>query len=199
MIAQLKGVLDSVEADHIVLDIGGVGYKVFMPLKSMSQLPEIGVNVRLSIVTIVREDSIALYGFLKTIQREMFELLLGVSGVGPKAALNILSELSVSEIQNAVASEKHSLLTRVPGIGPKTAQRITVDLKDKVSRFAVEITDDVGLSEQEKALVDAVEGLVSLGYPRYQAKKAVEKVMQDGVDPIAEAIIPQALGKLSKG
>lgn len=199
MIAQLKGELDSIEADHIILDVAGVGYKVYMPAKSMSQMPEIGSKVRLPIVTIVREDAITLYGFLKSVQKSMFELLLGVSGVGPKAALSILSELSVGEIHGAVVNDRYQVLSRVPGIGAKTAQRIAVDLKDKVAVVALEAVSEGVVSDEEKALMDAIDGLVSLGYDRYHARKASEQVLRDGAPAEVETIIPLALSLLSKG
>ena len=199
MIANLRGQLDSICSDHIVLDVQGVGYKVYMPLSSLAQLSEPGSNIGMPIVTIVREDAITLYGFQQNSQKAMFELLLGVSGVGPKAALNILSVLTVEEIQDAVSSDKYQLLSRVPGIGIKTAQRIAVDLKDKVSLIITETLNERTISAEEKALRDAIEALVGLGYNRQQARKAAEEAARNESVSEAGAIIRNALNLLSKG
>jgi Holliday junction DNA helicase RuvA len=199
LIANLRGELDSVGSDHIVLDVQGVGYKVYMPLTCLAQLPELGGKVGMPIVTIVREDSITLYGFQQNAQKAMFELLLGVSGVGPKAALNILSVLSVEEVQDAVSGDKYQLLSRVPGIGAKTAQRIAVDLKDKVSSVVLEGLKERSLTIEEKALRDAIEALVGLGYNRQHARKAAEDSARNEPASEAEAIIRSALNMLSKG
>jgi holliday junction DNA helicase RuvA len=199
LIANLRGELDSVGSDHVVLDVQGVGYKVYMPLTCLAQLPEPGGKVGMPIVTIVREDSITLYGFQQKAQKAMFELLLGVSGVGPKAALNILSVLSVEEVQDAVSGDKYQQLSRVPGIGAKTAQRITVDLKDKVSSVVLEGLKERSLTIEEKTLRDAIEALVGLGYNRQHARKAAEDSARNEPASEAEAIIRSALNMLSKG
>lgn len=198
MIAHLKGELDSVGVDHVVVDVNGVGYKVFMPLTCLARMPEINSRIGMPIVTIVREDAISLYGFADNAQKLFFELLLTVSGVGPKAALNILSMLSVEDIKDAISKENHHVLSRVPGIGAKTAQRITVDLKDKVEAAALRAGKDIAVSELERAIQDAIEGLVGLGYNRQHAKKAVEQAAKSIEEDDAENLIKNALRLLSK-
>lgn len=199
MIASLNGLLDSIELDHVVLDVQGVGYKVFMPLSCLAQLPEVGNEIRLPVVTIVREDAITLFGFGQVDQKYMFELLLTVSGVGPKAALNILSMLSVEEIQDAVSGDKYQQLSRVSGIGAKTAQRIAVDLKDKVSSVIPVALKERKLSAQEKSCADAIEALVGLGYNRQHARKAAEEACRSDSALEAKDIVRLALSMLSKG
>jgi Holliday junction DNA helicase RuvA len=199
MIAQLKGDLARTEADHVVVDVHGVGYKVHLPLSILAQLPPPGTAVELLIHTAVKEDSITLYGFLDESEQKLFELLLTVNGVGPKLALNILSVLPVEQIVGAISSDEHRLLSRVPGVGTKTAQRIVIDLKEKVAGW--ELTrpgGGLGHPEQ-RAAQDAVEGLIGLGYNRGDARSAVDDALaiipnkQD-----AGAIVRAALKLLSK-
>lgn len=199
MIAQLKGELARTEADYVVIDVSGVGYKVHVPLSIMAQLPPAGAPTQLLIHTVVREDSITLYGFLEDSEQKLFELLLSVNGVGPKLALNILSVLPVEQIVGAISSEEHRLLSRVPGVGTKTAQRIVLDLKEKVLGWELTRPGGGYLQPEQRAAEDALEGLIGLGYNRGDARSAVEEALKDMQNKQdAGGIVRAALKLLSK-
>jgi Holliday junction DNA helicase RuvA len=176
MISQIRGVLIAAGADYAVADVHGVGYKLFIPLSEASRLPALGEEAKFFVTTYVREDALALYGFLEERQRDLFELLLGVSGVGPKVALALLSVLSPSEFLNAVAQDDARQIQRAPGVGLKSAQRIILELKDRVAGIPREAGAGAPVGN---AASDAVEALQSLGYSRSEASKAVESALQD--------------------
>jgi len=178
LIAHLHGELARIEADYVVVDVNGVGYKAYLPLAIISQLPEVGDEVKILISTIVKEDSITLYGFVEEAQQSLFELLLTVSGVGPKVALNILSVLPVEQIVNAISGEHYQDLNRVPGVGTKTAQRIVLELREKITTLVWAQAARKTLSPDQRALDDAVEGLVALGYNRNDARSAADEAMK---------------------
>ena len=183
MIAHVIGELARVRGDHVVVDIHGVGYQVFAPVSVIAELPPIGSRVRLFTHTHVKEDAITLYGFLEEDQQTAFELLLGVSGVGPKVALNILSILPVEQLISCVSEGDHASLARVPGIGPKTAQRIVLELKEKAAAVAWERKlETLSRSSDREALADVIEGLVALGYSRPAAKSAAEAAVESAED-----------------
>ena len=183
MIAHVIGELARVRGDHVVVDIHGVGYLVFAPVSVIAELPPIGSRVRLFTHTHVKEDAITLYGFLEEDQQTAFELLLGVSGVGPKVALNILSILPVEQLISCVSEGDHASLARVPGIGPKTAQRIVLELKEKAAAVAWERKlETLSRSSDREALADVIEGLVALGYSRPAAKSAAEAAVESAED-----------------
>ena len=199
MIAHLNGNLARVATDYIVIDVNGVGYKVYMPLASIAKLPSSEQKISALITTIVREDSITLYGFEDEPQQALFDLLLSVSGVGPKAALNILSFLSVEQIINSISHDNILELNRVPGIGNKTAQRIVLELKEKISTYAWAKSSSKAVSAEARSIDDAIEGLVALGYSRNDAKSAVDKAkitMKDNQD--TGNLVKVALKLLSK-
>lgn len=200
MIAHLRGELARVEADYVVIDVNGVGYKVYPPLAVISQLPQIGDEVKLLISTIVKEDSITLYGFLDELQQNMFELLLTISGVGPKVALSILSSLQVDTIINAITSESFIELNRVPGVGTKTAQRIVLELREKITTLVWTQAARRTMTPEQQVLNDAIEGLVVLGYNRNDARSAVEEALRSTKDKTDTAgIVRSALKMLAKG
>ena len=200
MIAQVAGELARVRGDHVVVDIHGVGYQVFAPVSVIAELPPIGSRVRLFTHTHVKEDAITLYGFLEEDQQTAFELLLGVSGVGPKVALNILSILPVEQLISCVSEGDHASLSRVPGIGPKTAQRIVLELKEKAAAVAWERKlETLSRSSDREALADVIEGLVALGYPRPAAKSAAEAAVEAAEDRSdASQIVKTALKTLNQ-
>lgn len=180
MIAHVVGELAKVCGDHIIVDVGGVGYKVYAPLSVIAELPPVGTRVRILTHTHVKEDAITLYGFLEEDQQTAFELLLGVSGIGPKMALNILSVLPVEHLMGCVSEGDHVGIARVPGIGQKTAQRIVLELQEKATAVAWEKKlDRLG---QREFLTDVVEGLVALGYSRPAAKSAAEGALATAED-----------------
>lgn len=201
MIAHLRGELARVETDYVVIDVQGVGYRVYPPPSVAARMPGVGETVTLLVSTVVRADSITLYGFADESQQSMFELLLTVSGVGPKVALNILSLLPVEDIIGSISSESFTELNRVPGVGTKTAQRIVLELREKAAALGwAQAARKEGPAAQ-RVLEDAVEGLVALGYNRADARAAVEEAAKsmddDGRD--TGAVVRAALRMLSGG
>jgi Holliday junction DNA helicase RuvA len=196
MIAHLAGELSRVEADYVVVDVNGVGYKVHAPLSVIASLPKPGERVKLNIFTHVKEDSITLYGFIEPDQQSLFELLITVSGIGPKVALNILSVLTVEDTVEAIAKEDFISLNRVPGIGVKTAQRIILELREKIAEMVwVERAKKVGST----VLDDVTEGLVALGYDRQKSRIAAEQAIAAASDKRDTAeVIRLALKHLTK-
>ena len=179
MIARLRGELAATGADSVVVDVQGVGYRASMPLSEIERLPAIGETVLLHTHTYVREDTLALFGFLEEEQRETFELLLGVSGVGPRVALALLSVLSTSDLLNAIASDEPRQLQRAPGVGLKLAQRIILELKDRVAG----LPRAAGAPPAPRSVsADVLDGLLGLGYSRSEAARAVEQALKEVED-----------------
>lgn len=168
MIAQLTGTLVSKDPAAVVVDVGGVGYAVGVPVSTLSQLPVIGETVVLYTHQHVREDQLALFGFASEAEQRLFRQLISVSGIGPKVALAILSVSSPDDIRAAIASSDTAFIAQVPGIGKKTAERVVIDLKDKV-----EMVTSAG---SPRGTDEVVEALVGLGYSRPDARAAVSKV-----------------------
>lgn len=214
MIAKLTGILDSVGEDWAIIDVNGVGYLVHSSSRSLASLPGRGEAARMHIETVVREDAITLFGFVDALERDMFRLLTSVQGVGAKVGLAILSALSPTDLQNAIAAQDKTAVSRAKGVGPKVATRIVNELKDKVTGLVFqpkgaqmvtttgEKSDMSGGSDQmstaQIALEDAVSALVNLGYKRVEAHGAVARVMADmGEDVSVSKLVPAALKELS--
>lgn len=183
MIAYVKGTLEEIGNDYIVVDVNNIGYQVKVSLRVIEGLPSLGSLVKIHTYTYVREDVLALYGFLTQDDLQMFLLLLGVNGVGPKGALGILSMFSAQELRLAIISQDAKTIAKAPGIGAKTAQRMLIDLKDKVSAeetFAKLGAETVGMmtakAENSGARSDAIEALTALGYSASESMKAVNAV-----------------------
>ena len=181
MIACLRGELFFKGSDRVVIDVNGVGYEVFCTEANIYQLPEPGHEVFLFVHTDVREDAINLYGFLDATERKMFLKLTGVSGIGPKLALNILSGMRMAELARNIAGQNIGQLTRLPGVGKKTAERLCLELKDKMD-FIPE-AETVSLSRSgaaqagdDRLIEDVMSALVNLGYQKSSAQTAVDKV-----------------------
>ncbi len=189
MIASLHGKLESLGSNWAVINVNGVGFQVYMPTSTLSLLGNIGREVHLHTHFILREDSAALYGFTSTDEMELFQILLGVSGVGPKLALAVLSAMSVERVTMAIATSSVDLLTIVPGIGKKTAQRLILELKDKIG--ALPIAAPTAQLAQENA--DVLTALTSLGYSVYEASRAVA-TLPPASDLSLEEKIKLALG-----
>lgn len=178
MIAHIAGELARVEADYIVVDVGGVGYKIYAPLSVITVMPQPGTRIKLQTYTHVKEDALTLYGFEDTDQQSMFELLLTVSGVGPKVALNILSVLTVQHVVDAISRDDYVSLNRVPGVGNKMAQRIALELKEKISTLVwAERARKTAKPAEQVVVDDVAEGLVALGYDRQTARKTAEQAI----------------------
>ncbi len=185
MIAKLRGLLDSINDDSLVIDVGGVGYLVFCSGRTLGNLPPVGEALELQIETQVREDHIHLFGFTAVAEKQWFNLLLGVQGVGAKVALAIQSTLSAEEIMNALMAQDKAMMARAPGVGPKLAGRIVSELKDKAGKLVIEtplreaaaasVAGDDGIG---KLSSEAVSALVNLGYGQTDAFVAVQAVVR---------------------
>lgn len=199
MIARLSGELAYKSLDHIIVDVGGVGYRVAVPLSTFYALPDTG-TVQLHIYTHVKEDAIHLFGFLTQPEKEMFVLLLSVSGVGPKLAANILSNIPAEQLQAALAEGDAKRLAAVPGIGKKTAERLILELKEKASRLSGAETAEPAASEDANILSpleDALSALVNLGYKEKQARKVLS-ALETPPEATLEKILKGALKILVK-
>ena len=203
MIARLKGVVESIDGDSAVVDVNGVGYLVAASARTLRDLV-VGEPVSLLVETIVREDAIALYGFLATAERDWFRILTTVQGVGARVALSILSTLSPDEIARAIAAQDRATLSRPAGVGPKLAARLATELKDRAAAFGIAPaarSDDAGGPQIPTGSLneDAVSALVNLGYRRVEAFGAVARVTQRlGADAKLDAVIRAALQELAQ-
>jgi len=183
MIASLRGILTHKAPNELTVEVGGVGYEVRFSPTGLHRLPEIGAEVFLHILTNVREDSIDLYGFSERQEKEMFIVLTGVSGVGPRLAMNILSGMGPAELASAILTGDLVRLVKLPGVGRKTAERLCVELKDKVQFLAARDSGAVIAAQPEETdqlAADVISALVNLGYPPASARRAVERVKSAG-------------------
>jgi Holliday junction DNA helicase RuvA len=196
MIAQLRGTLGDKRPNQVLVDVGGVGYLVHIPLSTFYALGDLHSNVTLLIHTQVREDAISLYGFLSAREKHLFELLISASGVGPVLALKILSGMSVDDLVPAVRSGDLARLTRIPGVGRKTAERMIVELRDKLA--AMEISEDARKPVATSGTSgDVVSALLNLGYDQHAAEQAVERAGKNGASETFEALLRGALQQLT--
>ncbi|GBD97430.1 MAG TPA: Holliday junction branch migration protein RuvA [Nitrospirae bacterium] len=193
MIASLNGTVLSKKPEGVVIDVGGIGYHVSIPLCSLSDIPEPGENVFLNIYTHVREDALQLFGFLSDEERKVFTTLIGISGIGPRLALAILSGMPVNRFIETVNNEDVSLLTTIPGLGKKTAGRLILELKGKLPSMGA--GDALSPKENSNA-GDAISALINLGYKKPFSEEAVDRAMKNGADAI-EDIIKEALKSLT--
>ncbi len=191
MIGKLKGTVDEIAEDHVIVDVHGVGYVAFCSARTLGNLPGAGEAVVLHIETYVREDMIRLYGFQSPLEREWFRLLQSVQGVGAKVALAVLSTLPPSDLANAIALRDLAMVSRAPGVGKKVAERIVTELKNKAPAFAGEASGTIGLKQElgegvaPQPIADAVSALTNLGYSRDMAANAIAaamKVAGEGAD-----------------
>lgn len=182
MIAFVDGVVEMLEADNVVLDVGGIGYNIRISPDTAARLPGMGEQVRLYTYTCVREDAFLLYGFLSRNDLEVFKKCITVSGIGPKGALSILSVMDADSLRFAVASGDVKAISKAPGIGARTAERLILELKDKLKPDAAVIEREIADTAAKNSFTDqtekkeAVEALVSLGYGMTESMKAVNKI-----------------------
>jgi Holliday junction DNA helicase RuvA len=196
MIAQLRGSLGDKRPNQVLVDVGGVGYLVHIPLSTFYALGDLHSNVTLLIHTQVREDAISLYGFLSAREKHLFELLISASGVGPVLALKILSGMSVEDLVPAVRSGDLARLTRIPGVGRKTAERMIVELRDKLA--AMEIPEDARKPPATTGTAgDVVSALLNLGYDQHAAEQAVERAVKNAASETFEGLLRGALQQLT--
>jgi len=199
MIALLSGQLAHRAPDHIIVDVGGVGYQLHIPLSTFYRLPEAG-SVRLQVYTNVREDAITLFGFFTAAEKDLFTLLISVSGVGPKLGITILSHIAPTELALALSQGDVTRLIAIPGIGKKSAERLVLELQDKANAYAVSAsisaphTDNVTSDSHHQ---DALSALVNLGYKESLAKQALKNLKSAPGTPL-EQILKAALQILLK-
>jgi Holliday junction DNA helicase RuvA len=196
MIAQLRGTLADKRPNQVLVDVGGVGYLVHIPVSTFYALGDLHSNVTLLIHTQVREDAISLYGFLSSREKHLFELLISASGVGPVLALKILSGMSVDDLVPAVRAGDLVRLTRIPGVGRKTAERMVVELRDKLAAMETPETARQPTTTSGTT-ADVVSALLNLGYEQRAAEQAVERVGRDGLPESFEALLRATLQQLS--
>jgi Holliday junction DNA helicase RuvA len=194
MIARLTGILEEKTPDQLVVNVNGVGYQVFVSLQTFYRLPEQHERVSLHVYTHLREDALQLYGFLEEKEKAAFLLLKGVTGIGPRLALNILSGIPAEELENALRASDVTRLVAVPGVGKKTAERLVVELREKVGALE---NGYVGIpGEQVSLSAEATSALVNLGYRRAEAERAVREALRRGAATIAD-LIRESLRSLS--
>jgi Holliday junction DNA helicase RuvA len=206
MIAHLSGTLLAKQATTVILDVGGVGYEVTIPLSTFYDLEEAGANIALRIYTHVREDALQLYGFKTARERELFQRLISVSGIGPKLGITMLSGMSADEIIASIRTNNLARLTSIPGVGRKTAERLVIELRDKIAALSSPALEEefgakAGASPSTEDAVrdDALSALLNLEYPKASAEKAITTAMQEGGELSVEIILRRALRLLAKG
>jgi len=182
MIAHINGTLIYKSANYVIVDAHGIGYRVFIPLSTFYELPETGDSVALNIYTHVKQDGIGLFGFFNNEEKDIFELMISVSGIGPRLAVNILSGITAGELAKAVSEGNLKRLVAVPGVGKKMAERMLLELKDKVTAHGGMGGADraaSGISEEDYQIKeDALSALSNLGYKKNMAENVIEKVTQ---------------------
>lgn len=206
MIAHLSGTLLSKQPNSVILDVAGVGYEVNIPVSTFYDLEEEGSSVKLRIYTHVREDTLQLFGFKTTRERELFLKVISVSGIGPSLGIKLLSGMSADEMIASIRTNNLAKLTLIPGIGRKTAERLVMELRDKVATLSsTELEDELGTKDAGPAIVtedsmraDVLSALLNLGYQRGSAEKAVNAAVDEGGDITVEVILRRSLRKLAK-
>jgi Holliday junction DNA helicase RuvA len=196
MIAHLRGKLLVKHPNQAIVDVNGVGYEVTITVPTFSELPGIGSDIALNIHTHVREDQIALYGFLRNAEKQLFEKLITVSGIGPKLAITILSGMPVEEMVGSIRGGDVARLTRIPGIGRKTAERMVLELRDKLPPQVP--GPEISLPAITPVEEDVLSALINLGYQRAAAEKALSAAMQKDKAANFDGLFRATLGALSK-
>jgi len=193
MIAHLRGRIVAKHPNQVIVEAGGVGYDVNITIPTFSALPAAGSEVALHIHTHVREDALALYGFLRAEEKRLFERLIGVSGIGPKLAVTILSGMAAEAMVAAIRDNDIAKLTRIPGIGKKTAERMVLELRDKLEGLAA-----VPAAKASPLEEDVLSALVNLGYQRPAAERALERAATNGKGESFEKLFRETLALLAK-
>lgn len=194
MIERLSGRILQKKSTEIIIDCNGVGFSAFISVNSFEKLPDEGEEVTLYTLLITREDTFELFGFSEIFEREVFKLLISISGIGPKSAMSILSSMSVAELQEKILSGDSISLQKLPGIGKKTAERIILELKDRIHKVSIPSQFEVR-KEQNLIIREAVSALVTLGYSPALAEKLISKSISDfpDINFSAEQLIKKAL------
>ncbi len=207
MIAHLSGTLLVKQTNTVIVDVGGIGYEVTIPLSTFYDLEDVSKPVQLRIYTHVREDALQLYGFRTARERELFLRLISVSGIGPKLGITMLSGMSADEIIASIRTNNLARLTSIPGVGKKTAERLVIELRDKIAALSSPALEEefatqtgAGAHASEDVMRDdALSALVNLGYQKAPAEKAITAAMQEGGDLSVEVILRRSLRLLAKG
>jgi len=194
MIAKINGTLERKVPGEVIINVGGVGYQVFIPLSVFYRLPEVGGAVSLYIHTHLREDALQLFGFLEHEEKQVFLSLNSVTGIGPKLAINILSGIPAEELARALKEGDQPRLVSIPGVGKKLAERMIVELRDK---FLTMPAEEMGRSDGSQPMRDAISALVNLGYRQGDAEKSVREITRNGEKTLAE-VLKEALRRLSQ-
>lgn len=202
MIAYLSGKLLEKNANSVIVDVGGVGYDVSIPLSTFYELGDIGSDVQLRIYTHVREDAIQLFGFKTDRERQLYLRLISVQGVGAKSGITMLSGMSADEMINAIRGNNLAKLTSIPGVGRKTAERVVIELRDKVNELdhgtpAADRLTGTPLPA-DAVFEDALSALINLGYQRGLAEKALKQAVDEGAEPTVQKLLRSALQVLAK-
>jgi len=203
LIAQLSGKLIHKQPNAVIIDVGGVGYDVTIPVSTFYEIGEPGSDVSLKIHTHVREDVIQLFGFWTGREKELFSKLTSVSGVGPKLAITMLSGMPAAELINAITNNDLARLTSIPGVGRRTAERVVVELRDKLATISLEAREADRAASRDLAPGDAAvrddtsSALMALGYPKAIAERAVSFAMREEGERTIEAVLRRALRRLS--
>lgn len=206
MIAHLNGTLLYKQATTVILDVGGVGYEVTIPLSTFYELPNVTEPVQLRIYTHVREDALQLYGFKSSRERELFLRLISVSGIGPKLGITLLSGMSADEMIASIKSNNIAKLTLIPGVGRKTAERLVVELREKLASLSTAETEEepgVGAAfpsevSADSIRSDALSALLNLGYQRASAEKAIDNSLAEDGEKSVESVLRRSLRKLAR-
>ena len=199
MIAFLRGRVLDKQPNRIIVDVSGVGYDVQVPLSTFYEVGEEGAEVTLRVYTHVREDALQLYGFLTDLERQVFERLIGISGIGPKLAIAVLSGMDSREVIAAIQRADVARLTGIPGIGKKTAERIVLELKDRLMKLASPVeAAATGAAASDRLREDLLSALQNLGYHRPQAEKAIDAALKSDADANFEQALRRALRDMMK-
>lgn len=193
MFAYIKGILTAANADYVVVETHGVGYLIYIPMHASHKLPQLGQQIVLHTSYIVREQSQALYGFLIIEERDLYEMLLGISGIGSKLALNVVGHLTIPDLQRAVHHQDAKTISKVPGIGKKTAEKMIIELKDKLQKLFPESFGDLAFSmpkdPRAQKIRDAMNALINLGYTQVAAQKAIKHTMENATEEVELATL----------
>jgi len=193
MYAYIKGKLIDSSVTKAIVETGGIGYKILIGANTFTQLPPIGSETLLHVSYVIREFSQTLFGFLHANERELFEVLINVSGIGPKTALSMIAHLTFNELMTAISHKDLDVICKVPGIGKKTAERLVIELKDKLAvllpcnpeDFTVKILHD----PNSRAINDAMSAMINLGYTQVIAQKAIRKTVQESLEPLELSLL----------
>ncbi|MEP6706174.1 MAG: Holliday junction branch migration protein RuvA [Pyrinomonadaceae bacterium] len=206
MIAHLSGILLSKQPNSVIVDVGGVGYELIIPVSTFYELEETGTNTQLRVYTHVREEALQLYGFKTARERELFLQIISVSGIGPKIAITLLSGMGANEIIASIRTNNLARLTSIPGVGRKTAERLVVELRDKITALSSpaleeEFSGEPGQRPATSADAmrdDSLSALLNLGYQKTAAEKAIKAAIDEGGDLSVELILRRGLRSLSR-